>query len=245
MVAVWDGSDGSLTGLHLMPARKDHDSPAAEQHGFKERLTEAVAETITDKAKENLAVQWQISPSSGYPLAELPQISGLLDNTTDWLRSQVQNPAMGMASIAGASGPASALIGGTAANLATAPLVKPLSQISQAANIVGFAVGAITGIHPLTVACAQRLAKNLVNKVVVRGVETLFRPTAASPERTHTARPPAAAAISSPPRLASPPLHLTSDLPADGVTALLRATAVEDMPNRPAAGPGIGSINAC
>lgn len=56
----------------------------------------------------------------------------------------------------------------------TARLTAPLGDAARVCEIAGIVIGLVTGMHPLVMACAKRLAHDELGNMLARGFEQLI-----------------------------------------------------------------------
>jgi len=125
-----------------------------------EALRAAAADYIAAQVENTLDISWW-ETSESFPLSDAADV---LNSSAEWLRSLAERPLAAAAQAVGVGGPVVPIWAGITAQLATARLTAPLENAARICEIVGVLVGVATGMHPLVVACANRLAHDeLVN----------------------------------------------------------------------------------
>ena len=126
-----------------------------------------------------MSVTWE-TPQS-LPLTD---IIDLLNGSAEWLRGMVEHPLTDISSAAGAGGPLVSIGAGITANFAMAQVTAPIENAVRICEIAGIAIGAVTGAHPLVIACMKRLAHDELGNVLARAFKGLLASTGTDREKS-------------------------------------------------------------
>jgi hypothetical protein len=164
---------GTGEQLAIVPALV-HDSRKASE--LIERLQDAIAETVADDAVGLLGT-W--SNGDGVPYLEaldfLGEIPDGLHQATENLFATMLQPKVPV--------PVSVFAGDVAATFMIEPIAQPIGSLIRVAEYAGIAIGLLTGIHALALACVKRLAVSSmaseVAAIVSHELKMLSEPTTA------------------------------------------------------------------
>ena len=136
----------------------------------RDRINAAAADYAASLVEGQFGGTWWVTPQS-FPFS---QAADLLNGSADWLRGLVERPLAGAASTAGAASPIVDIGAGITAEYVTAPLTTPLGGAARACEVAGIVIGLATGIHPLVMACAKRLAHDEAGKILSGAFERVL-----------------------------------------------------------------------
>ncbi len=129
--------------------------PRPGRPGLRDKLTDATAEYVADKitpfAPQSL--QW-----ASTDLLNPADLSTALDRCQQALHNLAQRPSDQLLTRAGAAPPVAVAASAVGANLVLAPVDQFIGSTSQLIDVAGILIGAVAGLHPLVIACANRLA---------------------------------------------------------------------------------------
>jgi hypothetical protein len=140
----------------------------------------AAADYAASWVEGRWSVRWWKTAES-FPLS---RAADLLDGSAEWLRGLVEHPVADAASRAGVEGPIVPIGSGITANFVTVRLTAPLEGAARVCEVAGIVLGMATGMHPLVLACAKRLAHDELGKVLSRGFEQIIDSPGTGRERT-------------------------------------------------------------
>ena len=161
------------------PVPKNPDRSTEER----ERLKAAAGDYASSWVDGQWRVTWWETAQS-FPLSWAADV---LDGSAEWLRGRVEHPLADAASRGGAEGPLVDIGSGVMANFVTAPLTRPLENAARICEVVGIVFGLATGMHPLVMACAKRLAHDELRRGIARGFEQIICSRDADRGRTRDA----------------------------------------------------------
>ena len=145
----------------------------------REKIKDAAADYAASRVEGQLSVTWE-TPQS-LPLTD---IIDLLNGSAEWLRGMVEHPLTDISSAAGAGGPLVSIGAGITANFAMAQVTAPIENAVRICEIAGIAIGAVTGAHPLVIACMKRLAHDELGNVLARAFKGLLASTGTDREKS-------------------------------------------------------------
>ena len=139
----------------------------------RQRLVEAAAEYVATGVDNRLippvTEQWEIQGALN-PAA----VSDALDRSQQWLQGLVQRPFESASVQLGAPSPVAGPIGAIGANVAIAPVARPVQDATVIIDIIGILIGTATGMHPLVMASIKHLAHTEFHRAVAQGVAQAF-----------------------------------------------------------------------
>jgi hypothetical protein len=148
------------------------------------REREGLKDAAGDYAASWVDGQWRVTWWQTVQSLPLSRAADVLDGSALWLRGMVEHPLADAASRAGAQGPLVDIGSGITANFVTAPLTRPLEGAARVCEVAGIVIGLATGMHPLVIACAKRLAHDELQRGIARGFEQIISSPGAGRERT-------------------------------------------------------------
>jgi len=135
--------------------RSTEAGPESDRPGLRDKFTDATAEYVAEKiilfAPQRL--QW-----ASTDLLNPADLSTALDRCQQALHNLAQHPVDELLTRAGAAPSVAAVASGIGANLVLAPMDQLIGSTSQLIDVAGILIGAVTGLHPLLIASANRLA---------------------------------------------------------------------------------------
>jgi hypothetical protein len=146
----------------------------------REEITSAAADYAASRVQGQWDTTWWQTPRS-FPLS---QAVDLLNGSAEWLREQIAHPVADAASSVGAAGPIVPIGSGITASFVTARLTAPLKGAARVCEVTGIVIGLVTGLHPLVLASAKRLAHDELGDALARGFEQLIDSLGSGPDRT-------------------------------------------------------------
>jgi len=144
-----------------------------------ERLRAAAADYFAGQVEGKLNISWWDTRDS-FPFSKAADD---LNNAAELLRSWAERPLTTVAHAAGAGGPAVSMLTGITEDAATARLTAPLENAARVCEVAGVLIGLATGVHPLVVACGNRLAHDLLGQALAGAFERMPDSEAARRER--------------------------------------------------------------
>jgi hypothetical protein len=159
--------------------RVQYENPGLSPQG-RDRVKAAAGDYAASWVDGQWGVTWWETPQS-FPLSRAADV---LDGSAEWLYGVVEHSIADAGSRAWAAGPLVDIGSGIAANFVTAPLTRPLENAALICEVAGIVVGLATGIHPLVIACAKRLAHDGLRREIGRGFEQIIGSPHAGRERT-------------------------------------------------------------
>ena len=144
-----------------------------------EALRAATADYFAGQVEDKLDISWW-ETRDNFPLSSAADD---LDKSAELLRSLAERPLAMAAHAAGADGPAVSILIGITAEAATRRLTAPLEDAARLCEVVGVLVGLATGMHPLVVACANRLVHDQLGSALAGAFERLIDPGPVSRDR--------------------------------------------------------------
>jgi hypothetical protein len=130
---------------------------------LRDRLKDAWAETLAGDIEETA---WKIDgPSDGQQTADL--VASLPDRAKALVQGQLADLARDMSIPA----PVASLGAGVTATLVLSPVLKPAERVLHSLEVVGIALGLVTGLHPLVIVCAKHLAHDEVGSVLTTTIK--------------------------------------------------------------------------
>ena len=150
---------------------------AAIVRGGDEDLVVKLRESLSDYLADRLVSAWQIGPYAG----SLAQVADEANAAADGIHILVEIPVEKAATVVGVPQCPAEVGAGVIATFLTEPVTSPISDLATLIEIAGVIIGLVANIHPLTWACANRLAKkeitDLVAKAIVEAMNSLGEST--------------------------------------------------------------------
>ena len=168
-------STAQLGDIELL--RSQYDNSDASDRG--EALRAATADYFAGQVEDKLDISWW-ETRDNFPLSSAADD---LDKSAELLRSLAERPLAMAAHAAGADGPAVSILIGITAEAATKRLTAPVEDAARLCEVVGVLVGLATGMHPLVVACANRLVHDQLGSALAGAFERLIDPGPVSRDR--------------------------------------------------------------
>jgi len=113
--------------------------------------------------------------------------------TADGIRVLVQVPLQKAATAAGVPQWAADVEAGVIAAFVTEPVTRPIADRGTLIEIAGVIIGFVANIHPLALACANRLAKKKITDLVAKGIVEVMSSLAGATTATNASAEEAAA----------------------------------------------------
>ncbi len=136
---------------------------SADRHGVMEAASDYAASQLTSA----FGGRWWETPDS----FALARTADLLDRSADWMRGLIEHPLAAAASGAGVGAPLGSTGAGITADFVTARLTEVPQGAAHVCEVAGIIVGAVSGLHPLAIACAKRLIDDELGGVIGHVVE--------------------------------------------------------------------------
>jgi hypothetical protein len=147
-----------------------HDYEQAGAGRERESIRAAAADYAAQQIQGTVLVSlWQTQES--FPVATA---ADFLDGSAGWLRGLVTDPLSGLVSGVGLPGPVASAGAGIGANFVTAPVTTPLEQAARVCEVAGIVFGVLTGLHPVVIACAKRLARDETGQALSAGFQRIM-----------------------------------------------------------------------
>jgi hypothetical protein len=135
----------------------------------REEIKEAAADYAASRVQDQWDVTWWETPQS-FPFSE---VVDLLNGSAEWLRGVVERSLTEAVSGTGAEDPIVTVGAGIAARFVTARVTAPLESAARFCEVTGIIIGAITGSHTLVMACAKRLAHDILGERLAEGFKQI------------------------------------------------------------------------
>jgi hypothetical protein len=133
------------------------------------RLQGAVAKTAAD---DLVAAIWKVGKSpSGPPLV---QVVNLLDDTSNKMQEAVRVPLQDVAGAGHVPDLVSLPSVDVAVTLLTTPMTEPIADLAHGLEVAGIIIAVATGMHPLLIACAKPLLREMLSNAISEAFEKLI-----------------------------------------------------------------------
>ena len=129
-----------------------------------EDLPVELRESLSGYLADRMVSAWQIGPDAG----SLAQAADSANAAADGIRIVVQIPVEKAATAAGAPQCFAEVGAGVIATFVTEPVTRPITDLATLIEIAGVIIGFVANIHPLVMACANRLAKKEITDLVAK-----------------------------------------------------------------------------
>jgi len=152
----------------------------AEDTGFKERLTDAAADYVTERAGDPAfaaATRFWVTRDAYREVA----VADACDRLADALKSVVSFPVGEAAAEIRLPAVATPALTGIAADFVLEPVMGPLARAARVCEVIAVAAGIATGLHPLAFGGARMLGHSTLDQVLEKAVTTAFDDLAAKP----------------------------------------------------------------
>ena len=159
-----------------------------------EDLRVELRESLSGYLADRMVSAWQIGPDAG----SLAQAADSANAAADGIRIVVQIPAEKAATAAGAPRCSAEVGAGVIATFVTEPVTRPITDLATLIEIAGVIIGFVANIHPLVMACANRLAKKEITDLVAKAIVEVMKSLASATNTTDGSAEGAAASQLSP-----------------------------------------------
>jgi hypothetical protein len=165
---VWLFLDLSLAeGAGAVPGSVVGPVPGADAEGLRERLWQAVAESVADPVEEML---WKIADGSSQE-----QVSGLIADLPDSVKTQARRLLEGPAAAAGVPALAAVPTSAIVTSVLLDPILEPVEDGLHALEVVGVVIGMAIGLHPLVITCLEHLAFDQVGSALTTAIKHMMK----------------------------------------------------------------------
>jgi hypothetical protein len=152
---------------------------ASTDDGFRERLADAAADYFAARAGDPLFAtithRWVTRDS--FPETTAAQA---LSGVGSGLKALAEKPLEQAGAEMRLPEPAASVTAGISAELILEPVTRPLRQVAEICEVFGVVAGLVTGLHPLTMACAKMLAHDGLNRAIAEGITEAAREVGAT-----------------------------------------------------------------
>ena len=129
-------------------------------------LAVKLRESLSGYLADRVVSAWQIGPDAG----SLAQAADEVNAAADGIRVLVQVPLERAATAAGVPQCPAGVEAGVIAAFVTEPITRPIAEVGTLIEIAGVIIGIVANIHPLALACANRLAKKKITDLVAKRI---------------------------------------------------------------------------
>lgn len=141
--------------------------PGVGAEGLRERLRQALAESVADPVEEML---WKIADGSSEE-----EVAGLIADLPDDVKTQARRLLEGPAAAAGVPALAAVPTSAIVTSVLLDPILEPVEDGLHALEVVGVVIGMAVGLHPLVITCLEHLAFDQVGSALTTAIEHMMK----------------------------------------------------------------------
>ena len=182
---------GALTAVtvDLSVRRASRGEQAGAARSGHEDLAVKLRESLSSSLADRVVSAWQVGLDAG----SLAQAADAANAAADGIRSVVEIPVEKAADAAGVPQCPAEVGAGVIATFVTEPVTRPITDLAALIEIAGVIIGLTLNIHPLAMACANRLAKKEIADLVAKAAVEVMNSLDASARATEDTAEEAAA----------------------------------------------------